>query len=94
MSSKKQKPFPLAGTLRDLALIRASDVNLESVVSDSHLSQSVEGLDEEVKRSYQFVNEAKTAVKIHYSRVVDAEGDKIEAGRVKLEELITGLEAC
>ncbi|KAI0058694.1 hypothetical protein BV25DRAFT_1810286 [Artomyces pyxidatus] len=94
-STTKANPLLLQETLRDLALLRASDVDLSALVAsikptgvDDHRTT----VDAAVARSYQFVREARAAIKVESRGDVVVEGDRLEAVRVVLEDAVTGLD--
>ena len=97
MSSKsKPNPLPLADTLRDLAFLRATDFDLSSVLpatsQPSSTSAAENGVEESVKKSYEFVAEARAALKILNRQDVEKQGEKLEVVRNRLEDVVTGLE--
>jgi hypothetical protein len=99
MSSKSQKPLPLSDTLRDLALLRTSDLDLLSLVPGStktdpptEASQSKKAdIDACVEKSYEFAREARSAIKILNRGDVDRLGEKLEELRSQLEDVKEGL---
>ena len=97
MSSKtKPNPLPLENTLRDLALLRASDIDLSSVLAPS-ASPAIEGtpdhgdIEASIDRSYQFVGEARNAIRIQSKCDIEKQGERIEGLRNKLEDVVDGL---
>lgn len=92
---KDSKPLSLGDTLRDLALLRASDVDLSSLLPVSSLTTSDSSKAESnvsVQRSYEFVREARTAIKMHDRADAAIQGDRLETVRNKLEDLLKGLD--
>ncbi|KAH8828124.1 hypothetical protein DL96DRAFT_1601838, partial [Flagelloscypha sp. PMI_526] len=101
MSSKhQQQPLPLTETLRDLALLRASDISLSPLVSPNpptdgaapRQSGTLEGTPDansSVERSYQFVIEARKAIRIHNSE--ETQAARVDELRAKLEDVTQGL---
>ena len=94
-SSNKPNPLPLADVLRDLAVLRASDVDLadgipfpEAESADS--ANEVDGTQDSVQQSYQFVREAREALKVQQRGDLDRQGDTLEVLHSKLEELRNG----
>ncbi|KII92239.1 hypothetical protein PLICRDRAFT_465922 [Plicaturopsis crispa FD-325 SS-3] len=85
--SAQQKPFPLGDTLRDLALLRASDIDLSSLVP----AKTTPPTDASVERSYEFVKEARAAIRIMDRGDVDAQGARVESVREKLEDVVKGI---
>jgi hypothetical protein len=95
MSSSKPNPLPLGDVLRDLAVLRASDVDLADGTSfpDAESTDSAneaDGIRKSVQQSYQFVREAREALKVHQRGDLDKQGDKVDALRSQLEELRDG----
>jgi len=95
MSSNKPNPLPLGDVLRDLAVLRASDVDLSdgAPFPDAESSDSVneaDGTQKSVQQSYQFVREAREALRVHQRGDLDKQGDKLDALRGQLEELRGG----
>ena len=95
MSSNKPNPLPLGDVLRDLAVLRASDVDLSDGTSfpDAESSDSAneaDGTRKSVQQSYQFGREAREALKVHQRGDIDKEGDKLDALHSQLEELRDG----
>ncbi|KDQ57654.1 hypothetical protein JAAARDRAFT_35343 [Jaapia argillacea MUCL 33604] len=101
MSSSATNPLPLGDTLRDLALLRASSIDLSSVVSAPQTSAEVPSpdhnheadLEASVTRSFEFVKEARTALRILNREEVDKQGARVEEVRSKMEDAVKGLEA-
>jgi hypothetical protein len=100
LSSKA--PLPLSETLRDLALLRASDVDLSiplaAALKASPITTPIQPkdandakVDNSVERSYEFAREARNAVRMLHRGAVDQQGAKVEDVRAKLEELNRGL---
>ncbi|KAH8093886.1 hypothetical protein BXZ70DRAFT_368876 [Cristinia sonorae] len=103
--ASKANPLPFSETLRDLALLRASDIDFSSLLPASEVasnesspatkassdtgSQSVE---ESVQRSYEFVHEARAALKILYRNEVEREGMRVDDVRSKIEDVLRGME--
>ena len=99
MSSKpKSNPFALEDTLRDLALLRASDLDLSSLLTATTSPKTPvqpEGqseVDISVELSYEFAREARKAIKIQNREGVDVQGERVEEARSKLEGVLHGLE--
>lgn len=91
----KPNPLPLEDTLRDLALIRAFEVDLASVLTSSNPAQSTPStasstsgaVDESVTRSYEFAKAAREAMRIQNRGAVDKQGERVEEVRAKLAEV-------
>lgn len=99
MSSKsKPNPLPLADTLRDLAFLRATDFDLSSVLPAVSLPSSTSvtenDVEESVKKSYEFVTEARAALKILNRQEVEKQGERLEGVRNRLEDVVAGLEGA
>lgn len=99
MSSKsKPNPLPLADTLRDLAFLRATDFDLSSVLPaaspPSSTSVTESDVEESVKKSYEFVTEARAALKILDRQEVEKQGERLEGVRNRLEDVVAGLEGA
>ena len=100
-SSSDTTPLPLTDTLRDLALLRASDIDLASILrSSASADSSTRAIkptprDDEkealVERSYEFVREARAALRIVNRDEVNAQGKRIDDVRSALEETIVGM---
>jgi hypothetical protein len=94
MPSKSRKPLPLSEILRDLALLRASALDVPKIFkaaqqdSDviSPTSTSPESAPS-VAASYNYVATVRAAIKLKDSGKLGAEGEKIEDARNKYEEL-------
>ncbi len=102
-SNKNPNPLALSDTLRDLAILRASDIDLAGLLASipgvaPSASQTIgrpQSDDTErgalINKSYTFVSEAKAAMKIMNSGMVDNQGARIEEVRAGLEEVVKGL---
>lgn len=95
MSSTKPNPLPLGDVLRDLAVLRASDVDLSdgSTFPDAESADGADradGTQQSVQQSYQFVKEARDALKVHQRGDLDKQGDRLDTLRGKLEEVRDG----
>ena len=91
----RSNPLPLEDTLRDLALLRACDIDLSSLVPDPQ-SRAREGsantdVETSVDRSYEFVKQGRAALKILNREEVEKQGNKIEDVRIALEDALDGL---
>ncbi|KAH9830724.1 uncharacterized protein C8Q71DRAFT_319795 [Rhodofomes roseus] len=104
MSAKKKgNPLPLGDTLRDLALLRASDCDLSSTLPSSsdpvppEAPPAAGGLsreaNESVERSFEFVKETRAAIRLLHRGEVDKQGGRLEDVRSRLEDVEKGLEA-
>jgi hypothetical protein len=90
-ASSKVNPLPLVDTLQDLAALRASDIDLGSLLPD-RTEGSKTDIDESVGQSYQFVKETRAALRILNRGDVDTEGAKVEELRGKLADVLKGLD--
>ncbi|KAI0266982.1 hypothetical protein BC834DRAFT_791328, partial [Gloeopeniophorella convolvens] len=93
-------PLSLEDTLRDLAILRASDVDLSailastapgSVPTSAPSTDTPTKVDESVARSYEFVREARAAIKIKNRGDAEAQGERVDDVRNKLEDVVAGL---
>ena len=95
--ASKTKPLSLSETLRDLALLRAADVNLASVLSPDESSPPTTALttsqtvDASVQESFEFAREARAVVRMLHRGDVDKEGRKIDEMRGLMQEVLDGL---
>ncbi|TCD66694.1 hypothetical protein EIP91_001048 [Steccherinum ochraceum] len=102
----KTNPLPFSETLRDLALLRVSDLDFSSILSsaesdagkptsassESQNAEVSEDVQQSVERSYEFVHSARAALKILNRSGVDREGLRVDDVRSKLEDVLEGLE--
>ncbi|KAG1745337.1 uncharacterized protein EDB91DRAFT_1120420 [Suillus paluster] len=94
--TSKSKPLPLHDTLRDLALLRASSVDLSGLIADDTTpsqseSRGVEGVDESTTQSYAFVKEARTALRMHNSGEAQKQATRIEQVQEELADVLRSL---
>ncbi|KAF9497290.1 hypothetical protein BDN71DRAFT_1414470 [Pleurotus eryngii] len=92
--SKDTKAFPLNETLRDIAILRSSDIELSKLglIPKSSSSQEVEGeVSDSVKLSYEYVAEAKKVMAIANKGTVDSLADNVESLRGQLDKISQGL---
>ena len=98
MSSKtKSNPLPLADTLRDLAFFRATDFDLSSVLPNTSQTSTApvpENVEASVKKSYDFVAEARAALRILNREEVEKQGERLEGVRNRLEDVLGGLDSA
>lgn len=92
----KPNPLPLEDTLRDLALIRAFEVDLTSVLASSNTVTSApsavptdrdSAVEQSVARSYEFAKAAREAMRVQNRGDVDKQGERVEMVRAKLAEV-------
>lgn len=94
MSNKpKSNPLPLDETLRDLAVLRATDVDLSELLPQSVPLDSESDVYHSVDKSYEFVKEARDAMKMYNRGKVEKQGERVEELRSKLEDVLKGLAA-
>ncbi|KAG0704658.1 hypothetical protein DFH29DRAFT_910369 [Suillus ampliporus] len=93
--TSKGKPLPLHDTLHDLALLRASSVDLSGLIGDDtaplQSSGGVEGIEESTIQSYAFAREARTALKMHNSGEAQKQATRIEKVQEELADLLRSL---
>lgn len=93
----KASPLPLTETLRDLALLRSCDVDLSSLITATNTNVTTteqSDVDATVVRSYEFVREARAALKILNREQVEKQGGRVEDVRSTLEDVVRGLDAA
>ncbi len=91
-SSKDAKPLPLSATLRDLAVLRVSGLDLSSLVpTPARKLESLEA-DVSVERSTAFIQAARSAIKVQNMGSVGAAGRKLESLRGVIDEVSHGLD--
>ncbi|KAJ7179548.1 hypothetical protein C8R46DRAFT_1074056 [Mycena filopes] len=93
--SKDGKPLALSATLRDLALLRVSGLDVASLLPPASTTQtpSSDAVSEAtVARSYEFVQHARTAIKIYNHGDTEKVGGDVDAIRSRVEELSKGLQ--
>ncbi|KZT26799.1 hypothetical protein NEOLEDRAFT_210379 [Neolentinus lepideus HHB14362 ss-1] len=104
MSGKPDaSPLPLSEMLRDLALLRASDVDLAKVLAAStgypeqkpcsrpEARAGDEEIRTSVEKSYEFVRQARAVIKLQDRMDVESQGARVEDLRSKLEDALEGL---
>lgn len=94
-SGSKSKPFPLSDTLRDLALLRASGVDLSSILAREgstgpNTTESPE-LSRSTEKSYEFVNETRGALRVYNSGELQRKRAEIQKVQRELDEVLNGL---
>lgn len=92
--SSKSKPLQLSDTLRDLALLRASELDLASLLPkiSEAVTTPADEIESSVGASYAFVSEARKTIRILNRGDIDLQGGKVEKVRIGLEDLLQGLE--
>ena len=100
MSSSKGKatnpPLSLEDTLHDLAVIRASDIDLAAVLASTitpgpSADTAPTATDASVARSHDFAQAARAAIKTRNRGDVEAQGERVNDVRGQLEEVVEGL---
>lgn len=91
--ASKPNPLSLNDTLRDLALLRACDVDFSALVAQPAADEQRSEADASVDRSYEFVREARAALKVLNRGEVEQQGERVESIRGTLEDVAQGLEA-
>ncbi|KAG2746398.1 hypothetical protein P692DRAFT_20835979 [Suillus brevipes Sb2] len=93
--TSKGTPLPLHDTLRDLALLRASSVDLSGLIADdatsSQAPREVEVVEESTIQSYAFVKEARNALRMHDSGEAQKQAARIEKLQVELVDVLGSL---
>jgi len=102
-------PLALEDTLRDLAILRASSVDLAAVLATTAsapagpvstplptttataAAASDTAMDVSVSRSYEFARVARAAIKIRNKGDVEAQVERVNDVRGKLEDVAAGL---
>jgi hypothetical protein len=93
--AKDTKALPLSDTLRDLALLRASDVDLAALLpanSTNNSNASDGAVEESVANSSEFIKEARKALKVQDRGQAEIQGKKLDVVRSKFEDVLAGLE--
>jgi hypothetical protein len=99
---KDAPPLALEDTLRDLAILRASSVDLAAVLASTTAptplpttvaasSDAAAAMDISVLRSYEFPRAARVAIKIRNRGDVEAQVERVNDVRGKLEDVAAGL---
>ncbi|KAH9060373.1 hypothetical protein EDB83DRAFT_911671 [Lactarius deliciosus] len=95
---KDAPPLVLEDTLRDLAILRASGVDLAAVLASTTASAvpvsttTATASDTSVVRSYEFARAARAAIGISNRGDVEAQVERVNDVREKLEDVAAGLE--
>jgi hypothetical protein len=93
--TSKGTPLPLHDTLRDIALLRASSIDLSGLIADdttsSQAPREVEGVEESTIQSYAFVREVRTALRMHDSGEAQKQATRIEMLQVVLVDVLGSL---
>lgn len=99
--SKQTTPFAAGGILEDLALLRASDVDVSSILQDvsetDPRSSTVESpvnsdASKSVADSYKFAAAARAAIRLHDRGDIDVAGGKVDKLVESLDDVLDGLQ--
>ena len=77
----------MSDILRDLAVLRANDVDLTKL----HETAPRDELNESVEKAQELSKEARAALKIQNQELVENEGKRIDELRARLEDVVSGL---
>lgn len=93
-NSKQARPFPLKDVLRDLAVLRVSDIDLNVLLPSSRTeSDFLPPTEKSLQQSYEFVREARAVIRIRDRATLESEvSDPLERSRAALDEVLDGLE--
>ena len=90
--TKPDKPFALPDTLRDLALIRASDIDLSILLPNENRRASDEPeVSKSITQSHEFVGETRAALRAYSSGDLQKKNVEIQRVQTELEEVLRGL---
>lgn len=100
-------PLSLEDTLQDMAVIRSSDIDLAAILASAIPAPSpvsptgtatwtaaapvAADVDASVARSHEFAQAARAAIKIKNRGDVEAQGERVNEVRGRLEEVVEGL---
>ncbi|KAH7910495.1 hypothetical protein BJ138DRAFT_101640 [Hygrophoropsis aurantiaca] len=95
-SKADSKPLPLSDTLRDLALLRASSIDLSNLVThnpspDPTNEQNDSAVEEATQRSFQLVKEGRAALRVFNSGELDKQETRLEEVSTQAQEVLKGL---
>jgi hypothetical protein len=98
LKNASAKPLPLNDTLRDLALFRASDVDLSLLLPQQRMEpdqpsgrQDGDDLGFWLDRSHEFVREAKAVIRMQNRGLVETNGERVDGVRGELENMLKSL---
>ncbi|KAI0769571.1 hypothetical protein BD413DRAFT_613623 [Trametes elegans] len=100
-AGKASHPLPLSSTLHDLALLRASDLDLAALLPPSSSADADGGsssgaadpaVEASVQRSLEFSHQARAALKLLHTDAVEKEGARLDEVRERLEDVVHGLD--
>lgn len=83
----KQNNLPLSVTLKDLAVLKASDIDLSSVLEPSKDSSHEESL----QQSLDLAKEARMVMKLANNGSIENEGARIDGIRAQCEDILANL---
>lgn len=92
---KDQQPLPFPDILHDLALLRTFDIDMAKVFDMAKVlpdSNNPTKGDADVDASYEFVKQARAALRIQDRGDLGTAGDSVERVREGMEEILKGLE--
>ena len=89
-------PLSLEDTLHDLAVIRASDIDLAAILASTAPNTITSHphshpTDATVARSHEFAQAARAVIQIRNRGDVEAQGERVNDVRGQLEEVVEGL---
>lgn len=90
--ASKTSPLSLNDTLRDLALLRACDVDFTAMLPQESTRAERSEADMSVDHSFEFVREARAALKLLNRGEVEKQGSRVEDVRSTLEDVVQGLD--
>ncbi|KAH9912771.1 uncharacterized protein BXZ73DRAFT_107219 [Epithele typhae] len=88
-------PLPLSSTLHDLALLRASDLDLGTLLPSPTTTDESTAPDEveaSAARSREFAKEARAALKLANTDAAEREGARVDGIRARLEDALEGVD--
>ncbi|KIJ67480.1 hypothetical protein HYDPIDRAFT_108256 [Hydnomerulius pinastri MD-312] len=92
--SSKSKPLALSDTLRDLALLRASDVDFSDLLpAETSTAVTPENLEllRFTERSHEFAAETRAALRIYNSGELQRKRSEVLKVQGELDEVLKGL---
>jgi len=95
MSTKPKannNPLPLSDILKDLAIIRSTGITPSADIVNNAETGTDSDVQKAVAVSYDFLQAARGAIRLHDSGKVENEGNKIEQVRSKYETLLEDLQ--
>lgn len=90
--AKDAKALPLSDTLRDLALLRANDMDLAGLLPASVDSKTAGGDEGSLDDSSEFIRETRKALRVHDRGDAQVQGEALGEISVKYEDLLAGLQ--